>query len=89
MLPVNFLVIILKLIQSRVTLDMKMETPKISDLEKWHFKMNWCRKAGFSPYNDLYWELAERAYAHRYYDCSSVTDIPQIPLTNKIKEKDE
>ena len=54
-----------------------MEKLKISDSEKWNFKMEWCRKAGFSPYNDLYWELAERAYAHRY----SV-----FPLPNKIKE---
>ena len=54
--------------------------------EKWRFKMNWCRNAGLSPYNDLYWELSERAYAQRHSDCYPVTDISQIPLTNKIKE---
>ena len=62
-----------------------METPKISDLEKWHSKMEWCRKAGFSPYNDLYWELAERAHAQRYFDCSPASDIPQIPADKQNK----
>ena len=38
--------------------------------EKWNFKMEWCRKAGFSPCNDLYWELAERAYVQRYFENS-------------------
>ena len=61
-------------------------TPHSDDSEKWRFKTEWCRKAGLSPYNDVYWELAERAYAQRYFDCYHVTDIPQIPLTNKIKE---
>ena len=55
-------------------------TPHSDDSEKWHSKMEWCRKAGLSPYNDVYWELAERAYAQRYLDCSPA---------NKIKEKDE
>ena len=76
-LPVNFRVSVLKLIRRRVTLDYEIITPYSDNAEKWHFKMEWCRKAGFSPYNDLYWELAERAYAHRY----SV-----FPLPNKIKE---
>ena len=49
-----------------------MDTRKVivqvrDDSEKWQFKMDWCRKAGFSPYNDLYWELAERAYVQRYF----------------------
>ena len=62
-----------------------METPKISDLEKWHSKMEWCRKAGLSPYNDLYWEFAERAYTQRYFDCSPASDIPQIPADKQNK----
>ena len=45
------------------------------DSEKWHFKMKWCRRAGFSPYNELYWELAERAYAQRYFENSPGSDI--------------
>ena len=57
------------------TQNMKMETPKISDSEKWNFKMEWCHKAGFSPCNDLYWELAERAYAQRYFVNSPDQDI--------------
>ena len=57
--------------------------------EKWHYQMEWCRKAGLSPYNDLYWELAERAYAQRHFDCYPASDISQIPLPNKIKETDE
>ena len=61
-------------------------TPYSDDSEKWHFKMEWCLKAGFSPYNDVYWELAERAYAQRHFDCSPGSDISQIPLPNKIKE---
>ena len=48
------------------------------DSEKWHFKMEWCHHAGFSPYNDLYWDLAERAYAQKY----SVSTLP-----NKNKGK--
>ena len=52
-----------------------METPKISDSEKWNFKMEWCRKAGFSPCNDLYWELAEQAYTQRYFENSPDPDI--------------
>ena len=43
--------------------------------DKWHFKVEWCSNAGLSPYNDLYWELAERAYAQRYFDCSPASDI--------------
>ena len=35
--------------------------------EKWHFKMEWCRKAGLSPYNELNWELAEQAFTQRYF----------------------
>ena len=50
------------------------------DSEKWHFKMKWLRNAGLSPYNDVYWELAERAYAQRYF---------VFPQPNKIKEIDE
>ena len=60
-----------------------------NNLEKWHYQMEWCRKAGFSPYNDVYWELAEREYAQRHFENSIGSDIPQIPLPNKIKEKDE
>lgn len=40
------------------------------DSEKWNFKMEWCRKVGLNPSNDLSWELAERAYARRHFDCS-------------------
>ena len=35
--------------------------------DKWHFKMEWCRKAGLSPYNELNWELAEQAFTQRYF----------------------
>ena len=55
--------------------------------EKWHFKMEWCHNAGFSPYNDLYWELAERAYAQRNSDCSSVSDISHMPADKQNKGK--
>ena len=65
-----------------------METQKISDSEKWHYQMEWCRKAGLSPYNDLYWDLAERAYAQRHFDCSPTSYSSQIPLPNKIKESE-
>ena len=43
--------------------------------DKWNFKMEWCRKAGFSPCNDSYWELAERAYVKRYFENPSGSDI--------------
>ena len=56
-------------------MDYEIITPYSDDPGKWYFKMEWCRKAGLSPYNDLYWELAERACAKRYFDCSPVTDI--------------
>ena len=55
--------------------------------EKWNFKIEWCRKAGFSPCNDLYWELAERAYAQRYFDCSPASGISQIPASKQNKGK--
>ncbi len=69
MLPVNTDVSVLKLELRRVTLDCEIITPHSDNSEKWHFKMEWCHNAGFSPYNDLYWELAERAYAQRHFDC--------------------
>ena len=51
-------------------MDYEIITPYSDKAEKWNFKMEWCRQAGFSPYNDLYWELAERAYAQRYFENS-------------------
>ena len=45
------------------------------NLEKWLFKMEFCRKAGFSPYNDLYWDLAEQAYAQRYFENFPASNI--------------
>ena len=69
-------------------MDSEIITPHSDDSNKWHYQMEWCRKAGFSPYNDVYWELAERAYAQRHFDCSTASDISQIPLTNKIKESE-
>ena len=56
-------------------MDYEIITPYSDDLDKWHFKMEWCRKMGFSPYNDLYWELAERAYAQGYFENSTDQDI--------------
>ena len=46
---------------------MKAITPYSDNSEKWHFKMEWCRKAGLSPYNELNWELAEQAFTQRYF----------------------
>ena len=54
-LPVNLSISVAQLIQRRVTLDCEIITPYSDNAEKWHFKMEWCRKAGFCPYNDLYW----------------------------------
>ena len=61
-------------------MDSEIITPHNDNSEKWHYQMDWCLKAGLSPYNDLYWDLAERAYAQRHSDCYPA---------NKIKEKDE
>ena len=65
----------------------KTTTPHSNKSDKWHFKMNWCRNAGLSPYNDLYWTLAERAYAQRHFDCSSVSDISHMPAVTQNKGK--
>lgn len=54
-------------------MDSEIITTYSDNSEKCHFKMEWCRKAGFSPYDDLYWELAERSYAQRHFDCSPVS----------------
>ena len=56
-------------------MDYEIITPYSDNSEKWNFKMEWCRKVGFSPCNDLYWELAERAYAQRYFENSTDSDI--------------
>ena len=53
----------------------KGDTPLCNNLEKWHSKTEWCKNSGLSPYNDLYWDLAERAFSQRYFDCSPGSDI--------------
>jgi hypothetical protein len=34
----------------------------IDDLEKWIWKMEWCRKNGWNPADKIFWDMAESQY---------------------------